>query len=124
MQIYDNVKKENEKVFKFINEIDCKRVSSLPLLLENYWILDGSFRLISEKAETYPMFSEIHNDNIHHLKDAVIAEAAIHNNCTLVTNDKRLNKKVNSHFASRSMLCEEFEEKINLLLKEGEENGR
>lgn len=124
MQVYDNVKEENESVFDFIKEINGKRVSSLALLLKNYWILDGSFRSIDEKAEAYPMFSEIHNDNIHHLKDAVIAEAAIHNNCTLVTNDKRLNKKVNSHFANRSMLCEEFEEKINLLLKDGEENGR
>lgn len=120
MQVYDNVKEENERVFDFINEINGKRVSSLALLLQNYWILDGSFRTIDKSDDAYAMFNEIHHNNIHHLKDAVIAEAAIHNNCTLVTNDKRLNKKVNSHFASRSMLCEEFEEKINLLLKEGE----
>lgn len=116
MQIDDNIRKENEKVFEFIKEINGKRVSSVALLLENYWKLDGSFRLINEKADTFDMFKEIHNGNIHHLKDAVIVEAAIYNNCILVTSDKRLNKKVNHYFNNRSMLCEEFDKKISLLL--------
>ena len=112
MTIDENVRKSNENTFEFIKNINCKRVSCVALLLENFWILDGSFRAIDEKSSTYPMFNEIHNNNLHHIKDAVIAEATIYNNCTLVTNDSRLNKKVNKYFTGRSLMYEDFVSKI------------
>lgn len=114
--ISTSIKESNEKIFKFIEEINCKRVSCVALLLKNFWKLDGSFRLIDENAETYPMIKDIHNNNIIHIKDAVIAEAAVYNNCTLVTKDSRLNKKVNNYFNGRSLWYDDFTNKIMSLI--------
>lgn len=108
MTVDETIKESNKSILSFLKDIDCKRVSCVALLLEEFWVLDGSFRLIDENSSTYTMFKEIHNNNIHHIKDAVIAEAAIYNNCTLITKDRRLNKKVNQYFSGRSILCKNF----------------
>ncbi len=106
--VKEEVQKKNEPVLRFLKEHNFKRVSCIAALLPNFWILDGSFRLFDEASILAPMVNDIHNNNLRHMKDAINAEAAIYNNCILVTSDDRLNKKVNKYFAGRSITTKEF----------------
>lgn len=105
---YEKINKKNKPVFEFLEYCNFKRVSCIATLMQNYTLLDGSFRILDEKSDRYEIFEEVYKNNIHNIKDAIIAEAAIYNNCILVTKDSRLNKKVNKHFIRRSILIDDF----------------
>lgn len=98
-------------------EIKAERVSCVAAFLHNFFVLDGSMRLCPDEG-TGPianMMQEIHNQNIHHMRDAMIAESAIYNNCILVTADKRLYKKVKKYFPQNVINYYDFIDEIKNL---------
>ena len=104
---------ENATIIEEIFELlDVKRVSCYGHIGYKWFVLlDGTYRLIEDENnddERVKMFYDIFNHNNRHLRDAIIAEAAIYNHCTLVSVDNRLIKKVNSHFENRAISYDEF----------------
>lgn len=101
-----------EKLKSIIDELCVKRVSCYGNVGYQYMVLlDGTYRVIEDESsndERVKMFYDIFNHNNHHLRDAIIAEAAIYNNCVLVSIDGRLIRKVNSHFENKAMNYDEF----------------
>lgn len=101
-----------DQIMKILKELDVKRVSCYGHVGYQYFVLlDGTYRPIeneNSKDERVKMFYDIFNHNDRHLRDAIIAEAAIYNHCILVSVDNRLIRKVNSHFANRAMNYDEF----------------
>ena len=101
-----------KEIMEIFNELDVKRVSCLANIGYQYFtLLDGTYRLIEDENcndERVIMFYDIYNHNKRHLRDAIIAEAAIYNNCNLISVDKRLIRKVNRHFENRAINYDEF----------------
>ena len=100
-----------QEVQKVIDVLCIERVSCVATNLPNFDILDGSFREFLDFSPEEPisvMLYEIYNNNLKHLLDAVIAEAAIHNNCLLVSTDIRPIKIVNKYFPERAFLYNDF----------------
>lgn len=100
------------QIQKMINELNIQNISCVALLLKGFWTLDGSMRILDDKDPYFEMFQAIHNDNLHHLRDATIAEATLHNHCKLVSKDKRLRNKVNSFFLNSALSINEFMESL------------
>jgi len=71
-------------------------------LRQNFWVLDGSMRMLENTGVRTKMFESIHNSNKRYISDAQIAEAAIYHECFLVTNDRRLQKNVTDYFPGRA----------------------
>ena len=105
--------KKIENIFK---HLEVKRVSCYGHVMYQYFfLLDGTYRLIEGKENPEPrvqMFHAIFNDNLNHLRDAIIAEAAIYNNCTFVSVDKRPVNIVNQYFPKRALLYEDFIQQV------------
>jgi rRNA-processing protein FCF1 len=58
------------------------------------------------------VYYEILNENNSNVRDAIIADTAVTNNCILLTDDTRLNKKM-KNLNYRVMKFKEFEKDIN-----------
>ena len=118
MQYLDpNAWRESEKrSFAVMEELGFCRLSCVSLLYQNYWILDGSMRILESSGTRVDMFHEIYNNNNHHKRDATIAEAAVYHGCTLITNDKRLRNKVNKYFPDSAITYGEYKETLTGLL--------
>lgn len=104
--------------------LQIKRVSSMASFMRGHWILDGTYRLYDDKSAIGKMTDEIFDANkklrekhpfAQHY-DAMTAEAAIFNHCTLVTDDKKLKNIVNKHFPQRAIQTKELVELIQSLL--------
>ena len=90
--------------------LEIRRVSCVALPFHDFCVLDGSFReFIDYSSEPKSaMFYEIWNMNWKHIMDAIIGEAAIYNNCYLISTDGRLINTVNKHFDGRAMEYKDF----------------
>ena len=62
--------------FEVMESLYFCRISCVALLYLNFWLLDGSMRLLEDSGPRIDMFNEIYNNNNHHKRDATIAEAA------------------------------------------------
>lgn len=105
---------ENYKqIYSLIDRLNIQYISCVALLLEGFWTLDGSMRILDDEGSLYEMFQSIHNKNRSHLRDATIAEATIYNHCKLVTNDKRLRNKMNLFFPGTAITYKDFIDSLN-----------
>lgn len=103
---------KSQKCKEILSYFKAEKVSAIGALLNHYWRLDGTFRFLENDSDIGRMFLEIHNKNIRHIKDAIIAESAIFNSSRLITNDKRQNRIINKYFPSCSIMYETFYENI------------
>ena len=101
--------------FEIIDEkLKIKYVSCGVNLMRYHTVLDGSAHSIDFNTKEGKMFEEIleYNSKLRKKRpfaqhyDAFIAEAAIHNNCILVTDDGALLEFVNRHFCDRAITTE------------------
>lgn len=119
---YDDVSKwgsAQKKAFEIMEALDFKRVSCVPLLYRNFWLLDGSMRILEDNGIRTDMFNSIYNNNNRHKRDATIAEAAMYHGCTLISNDGRLRNKVNCFFPSSAISFEEYKNIVSMLRDKG-----
>ena len=116
-QTYDdlssyNPSKNKNEIQIIIFKLKIQKISCLGLLKHDFLKLDGTFRAIPyDKISTNPigkMFWDIINKNYKKSNDAVIAEAAIYNNCILISNDIDLIKKVNKYFPNKALCYIDF----------------
>lgn len=101
---------------EILKSIEAKRISCYGhVMYSDFVILDGTYRPIESKnnpEKRVQMFYSIFNDNLNHLRDAIIAEAAIYNNCTFVSADKRPVNIVNQYFPKRALLYDNFIQQV------------
>ena len=105
-------------------QLEVKRVSSIASLMPNHWILDGTYRILHTNSDRGVMTRKILDFNEKLRKkypfaqhyDAMGAEAAIYNHCTLVTDDSDLKDMVNESFPSGAIATKELVELIEKLL--------
>ena len=97
-------------LLRIIPKLQTRYVGQIATLRPGRWLLDGTFDVLPDsELPAFDMFSDILNDNdFQYYNDAMIAMTAIVNGCVLVTDDKRLFKKVNQHFPGRAIKYEEF----------------
>ena len=88
-----------------VKRSDAEYVGQIATLRHNKWRLDGTFTLVSKSEQGAALlFSDILNNNDYqYYNDAMIAMCGIVYGCTIVTNDKRLYKKINKHFPDRAI---------------------
>lgn len=97
-----------DETFRIMETLDFHRLSCVAVLYPGFTILDGSMRLLGDSGLRMDMFYDIYNNNNHHKRDAIIAEAVVYHGCTLVTNDERLRKKVNKYFPGTAITYAEY----------------
>ena len=95
--------KNADEMFNLVEVLNMKTLSCIASLRLNFWLLDGSMRILKKTGTRTEMFKSIHNSNSRYISDAQIAEAAIYHDCFLITNDFRLQKKVNEYFPGRAI---------------------
>ena len=103
--------KNQEEIKSIIQALNIKRISCVSILRQDFICLDGTFRYMYEASSADPlakMFFQICDYNERYINDAVIAEAAIYNDCNLVSADGRLIKIVKKYFPGRAFLYDEF----------------
>lgn len=84
------------------------KVSCVTVLLHNFCVLDGKMRHLDDCSDTADLFNAIYRNNKNYLRDAIIAEAAVANKCTLVTADNKLGKRMKKHIAGQAIFYDEF----------------
>lgn len=121
--------KEKMKKFEIINlELGVKRASSIACGMRNHWILDGTYRLLEDNSKLSELCDEICMEKpsvrkkypYAQMYDAMIAESAMHHNCYLISNDKKLRKTVNSKFSERAIDVFELIKRIQAYNKKDE----
>lgn len=97
-------------LLRVIPKLQTQYVGQIATFVPNRWKLDGTFEFLPDgEAGAAALFADILNQNdCQYYNDAMIAMTAVVNGCTLVTNDKRLFKKVNAHFPGRAIQYEDF----------------
>lgn len=105
-------KKPESRTFAVMDILGFLRLSCISLFYKNFWILDGSMRILETSGLRIDMFNEIYNNNNNHKRDATIAEATIFHDCTLITNDKRLRNKINKYFPGRAITYAEYKDVV------------
>jgi len=105
---------EMNKALNLLDKVKAERVSCIATLLHNFTILDGSMREPPSKGSGLlsDMVDEIIKGNYKNIRDAVTAEAAVHNNCRLITSDQRMYRIVNRHFPKNIYKYNEFISKL------------
>jgi len=91
-----------DAMLSLIELLDIRSISCIASFRWNFTILDGSMRELENTGMRVKMFESIHNLNKRYISDAQIAEAAIYHDCLLLTNDRRLQKKVTDFFPGRA----------------------
>ena len=125
-KITDTFKQKMLIFDEIMKRLNIKRVSSIGSLMPNHWQLDGTYRILNDQSNIGIMTDEIFqwNEKKREKKpffqhyDAMSAEAAIHNNCILISDDDDLRRLVNKHFPQRAIKTCELVEIIRALLSE------
>jgi len=109
--------------YEIQEKLEIKRVSSVASLMINHWILDGTYRIWDDHSVEGKLMQKIldfKQDSKKRKKrpfsqnyDAMIAEAALYNDCILVTNDSDLRNMVNEDFLGRAIDYDELIRRIN-----------
>lgn len=117
--------------FDFIDkELSIKAVSEAANVMRDHTRVDGTNRFISPESLEGKIYKEISSKNkknsnipFEHSHDAMIAEAAAHHGCVLVTNDGKLRKTVNTFISNGAITIEELLEiisKTSEIMEQGE----
>jgi len=69
---------------QLFSDLNIKWVDCVVNLHLNFWLLDGSMRILEEDSLESDIFREIHKGKNRYTNDATIAEAAIKNHCVLI----------------------------------------
>lgn len=81
------------------------------------WVLDGTVRILDTNSKSGMLYMNIRSlnatDNKKHEYDAIIAEAAMENNCILVTGDKQLLSEVCKLYPNKAIRYRTLRSKIN-----------
>ena len=104
---------------EILKQLSVQRVSSVASNMPNHTILDGTFReLESSGGSTELLFNILNlmekhptwktNKPFAYHYDAMIAEAAMENNCTLITEDSDLYNEVNRLFPKKAIKYADF----------------
>lgn len=104
-----------ERTLLLMEELNFCRCSCVALFYQNFWLLDGSMRILPDSGPRTDLFNDIYNNNNHHKRDATIGEAAVYHGCTLITNDKRLRNKVNKYFPGTAISYDEYKNTLERL---------
>ena len=104
----DAWKSPQAETFEIMEALKFSRLSCVSLLYPNFWLLDGSMRILEDNGSRTDMFYAIYNNNNHHKRDATIAEATIYHECILISNDKRLRNKMNKFFPGSAITYDEY----------------
>ena len=91
-----------------INKLGFACLSCVAQFYVGFWLLDGSMRILDNSGIRIDMYNDIYNRNKSHKRDATIAEAAAYHECTLITDDKRLHKKVNKYYPSTAITYDDY----------------
>lgn len=120
-----NIKKERKNINNdFVSKNDAELTANLLRIVSKLqtkyvgqiatprrWVLDGTYTLLKEDTNctAIEMFEDILNDNDYqYYNDAMIALLSVTNNCILVTNDKRLFKKVIKYFPDLALKYDDY----------------
>lgn len=97
-------------LLRVISKLQTKYVGQIATLRHGRWLLDGTYNILPDnELSAFDMFSDIlHDNDFQYYNDAMIAMTAIVHGCVVVTNDRRLHKKINQHFPNRAVKYEEF----------------
>lgn len=92
-------------LLRVIPKLQTQYVGQIATLRRGRLLLDGTFEVLPDnELSAFEMFLDILNNNdFQYYNDAMIAMTAIVHGCVLVTDDKRLSKKVNQHFPGRAI---------------------
>lgn len=102
------------KIFSILDTLSFCRISCITTLYPEFWLLDGSMRILEGSGKRLEMYNAIYNNNNHHKRDAIIAEATVYHGCKLISKDGRFMRKVNSFFPNTAITYDEYK----VILKE------
>jgi len=109
-----------QKFRQLDKELDVKLLPEIATCMLNHSRVDGTNRFCDPNSLEGQLFEKIASKNnyesnrpFEYSHDAIIAEAAVHYGCTLVSDDKELKDLVNTAPFGRAITTDELLEKIN-----------
>ncbi|RKI76752.1 hypothetical protein D7V83_19375 [bacterium 0.1xD8-71] len=109
-----------QKFRQLDKELDVKLLPEIATCMLNHSRVDGTNRFYDSDSVEGQLFEKIASKNKHesnrpfeYSHDAIIAEAAVHYGCTLVSDDKELRDLMNATPSGRAITTDELLEKIN-----------
>lgn len=108
-------------------ELNIILVPEVAVVMKNHTRVDGTNRFISEKSLSRIVFEEIIKNNDkesemphEYTYDAIIAEASVYYECTLVSNDRKQRNAVNLHVSNGAITVDELLKVISEVKEQGE----
>lgn len=109
-----------QKFRQLDKELDVKQLPEIATFMLNHFRADGTNRFCDPDSMEGQLYNKIESKNkyesnrpFEYSHDAIIAEAAVHYGCTLVSDDKELRDLVNATSSGRAITTDELLEKIN-----------
>lgn len=109
-----------QKIDVVNKELNVQLVPEIASCMRDHSRLDGTVRFLAPDNIEGQIYKEIISKNkingkrpFEHSYDAMIAEAAIHYGCIVISDDKPLRDVVNSYFSDRAITTDKFLEIIN-----------
>ncbi|WP_251390608.1 hypothetical protein [Mediterraneibacter agrestimuris] len=108
-------------------ELNIILFPEVAVVMKNHTRVDGTNRFISEKSLSRIVFEEIIKNNdkesdmpYEYNYDAIIAEASVYYECTLVSNDRKQRNAVNLHVSNGAITVDELLKVISEVKEQGE----
>lgn len=115
--VYDpEMQSKSPLMLEIIEALPIIRIPNMATFISGAWLLDGTCDLLEDEGKLNEVFNRVFNNNPKHLEDAVIVESAMHYNCTLVSNEKRMCNRTNAFFSGRALRYGDFVEEIKAKL--------
>ena len=118
--VYIPIPEFKQKIDIVNKELDVHLVPEIASCMRDHSRLDGTVRFLAPDNIEGQIYKEIINKNkingkrpFEHSYDAMIAEAAIHYGCIVISDDKPLRDVVNSYFSDRAITTDKLLEIIN-----------
>lgn len=109
-----------QKIDVVNKELNVQLVPEIASCMLDHSRLDGTIRFLAQDNIEVQVYKEIVSQNkingkrpFEYSYDAMIAEAAVHYGCTLISDDKPLRDVVNSYFSDRAITTDKLLEIIN-----------
>lgn len=109
-----------QKIDVVNKELDIQFVPEIASCMRDHSRLDGTIRFLASDDIEGQIYKEIVSKNkingkrpFEYSYDAMIAEAAVHYGCILISDDKPLRDVVNSYFSDRAITTDKLLEIIN-----------
>lgn len=109
-----------QKFRQLDKELDVKLLPEMATYMLNHFRADGKNRFCDPDSMEGQLYEKIASKNkyesnrpFEYSHDAIIAEAAVHYGCTLVSDDKELRELINETSSGRAITTDELLKKIN-----------